>query len=142
MHTYGNWPDKKFNQVEDAASMIGEFVARWGRIGVMQTKEKFGTVRVYCHFGIDCIHSVIWPRHCWIHKWWPYRLDLAISKLITPLINRVLAPYQIWVYRKAYSQAVNKYPHLKNEIMCCADYGELLEGVAGYKHSDYWKEYK
>ena len=142
MHTYGNWPDEYFNQVDDAADQIGRYMARWGRICVLQTKEKFGTVRVYCHLGFSSFHEVIWPRHCWIHKWWPYRLDLTLSRRIMTVVNKIILPYQRFIYRRAYSQAVNKYPHLKNEIMCVADYGELLEGVAGYKHSDYWKEHK
>lgn len=142
MHYYGSWPDEYFNQVDQAAYEIGTFCARWGRMSVLQTKEKYGTVRVYCSFGWDCIHSIIWPKYCWIHKWWPYRLDLALSRHIMPVLNRLVARYHIWVYRKAYRNAVKKYPHLREEILCCADYGEVLEGVAGYKHSDYWKEVK
>lgn len=130
MHTYGNWSDKYFEQVDDAAEMIGAFISRWGRMGVMQTKEKFGTVRVYCHFGIDCIHSIFWPRHCWIHKWWPYSFDLSISSWLMPLVNKIMVPYQEWIYRLAYKRAVKKYPHLTNEILVMADYGKLLDGIA------------
>lgn len=140
MHSWGHWPDKLFNQVDECAFEIGTFIARWGRMGVLQTKEKFGTVRVYCSFGFDCIHSIVWPKHHWIHKWWPYRLDLWISTLLQPVINPMLHLLQKKVYRLAYKRAVRKYPHLRNEIFCCADFGELLEGVEGYKHSDYWKE--
>lgn len=142
MHSWGSWPDKYFNQVENAAEEIGTFIARWGRMGVMQTKEKFGTVRVYCHFGFDCIHGLIWPRHCWIHKLWPYKIDLLMSSLLGRILNIILIPYQKFIYRLAYKRAVKKYPHLREEIFSCVDFGEVLEGVEGYKHSDYWTEVK
>lgn len=111
-------------------------------MGVMQTKEKFGTVRVYCSFGFDCFHGLIWPRHCWIHKWWPYRFDLWISQYLQPVINPILIFLQKKLYRLAYKRAVKKYPHLWKEIIVMADFGPMLEGIAGYKHSDHWKEIK
>jgi hypothetical protein len=138
MHTYGHWPAKYFNQIEAAASEIGWFLSRWGRVPVLQTKEKFGTVRVYCSFGWDSLHCIIWPRHCWIHSWWPYKLDLKISWYLMPILNKLVVKYHIWLYRKSYARAVEKYPHLKDEILSGADFGEVLEGVAGYKQSDYW----
>lgn len=142
--TYHNWGEEgiDWRGIEDAADEIGVFLAKWGRISVHQTKEKFGTVRVYCSFGWDCFHGIIWPRHMWIHKWWPYYFDLLIAKVTLPILSRVAFPYQRWIYRKAYSNAVKKYPHLREEIFSCVDFGELLEGVEGYKHSDYWKEVK
>jgi hypothetical protein len=35
----------------------------------------------------------------------------------------------MWLYRKLYSDMVKKFPHLKEEIVCCADYDELLIGL-------------
>lgn len=140
MHTYGKWPDKYFGQIEDAAYEIGTFISRWGRMTVLQTKEKFGTVRVYCSFGSSCIHGLVWPRRMWVHRFWPYKLDLLMSSLLCKILNIILIPYQRFIYRLAYKRAVTKYPHLWDEIMCCADHGDVLEGVEGYKHSDYWKE--
>lgn len=129
MHKWGKWDDKYFDQVANAANEIGTFIARWARIGVSQTKEKFGTVRVYCHFGYSCIHGIIWPRHNWIHQWWPYRFDLWLSQLLLPIINKLIFPYQKLIYRLAYKRAIQEYPHLREEILCCADFGEFLEGV-------------
>lgn len=140
MHSYGKWPDEYFDQVSDAAYEIGTFISRWGRIGVSQTKEKFGTVRVYCYFGFDSVHGLIWPRHCWIHEWWPYRLDLLMSSLLSKILNTIFLPYQRFIYRLAYKRAIKKYPHLRDEIFSCADFGEILEGVEGYKHNDYWED--
>jgi hypothetical protein len=139
MHSWGE-KGVDWEGIENSASEIGAFLARWGRMGVTQTKEKFGTVRVYCHFGWDCLHSIIWPRRHWIHKWWPFYIDLLLSRYILELLNNVVIPYQRFVYRRAYTLAVKKRPHLREEILCYADFGEILEGVAGYKHGDYWKE--
>jgi hypothetical protein len=44
-------------------------------------------------------------------------------------INRVIVPYHIWLYRRAYRNAVRKWPHLVDEICSAADYGELLVGI-------------
>jgi hypothetical protein len=138
-----NWEEKgvDWDGINDSAEEIGKFISRWGRIGVHQTKEKYGTVRVYCHFGIDSIYQIIFPRRMWVHLKWPYSLDLSICRVIMPVLNRVILPYQHWIYRKAYAKAVKNRPHLREEILCCADFGELLEGVAKYKHSDYWTKY-
>lgn len=128
MHSWGDedFSDELFNQVEDAAQYIGENLRKWFRVGVMQYKEKFGTVRVYCHLGFSCFHSIIYPGYCWIHKWWPYSLDLKISEYLMPLLNRIVIPIQISGYRYFYKRAIQKWPHLREEIICCADYDEYL----------------
>lgn len=115
--------------IENAAYYIGDFLAKWGRINVSQTKEKFGTARVYCHFGWSCFHTIIWPRHMWIHKWWPYRADLHISKYLMPIFNWIAGRWQVKIYRMAYKRALKKWPHLREEILCCADGHELLKDL-------------
>jgi len=131
MHYYGEWPAKYFEQIDAIAYKIGMFIAKWGRIRVLQTKEKFGTVRVYCHFGFDSIHGLVWPKHDWIHKWWPYGFDLWISHKVHKIIwlQRLFTQYQEWIYKLAYKKATKKYPHLKPEILDCADYGKLLRKI-------------
>ena len=126
-----DWSEKDvdWQGIDNAAYYIGCFITRWGRIGVMQTKEKFGTVRVYCHLGFSCFHGLIWPWHHWIHTWWPYKLDLTISRLIDRCVNYVLLPWQRLVYRQAYKNAIKKWPHLKEEILNCADFSEELKGL-------------
>lgn len=42
------------------------------------------------------------------------------------LFNRILVPYQCWLYTRVYGQALKKWPHLRLEILCGADYSELL----------------
>jgi hypothetical protein len=131
MHSYGDKdiPEDLFDQVDDAASYIGNFIARWGRIHVSQTKEKFGTVRVYCYFGIDCLFGLLWPKKNFIPKWWPYRIDLAVWRWIRIPFNFLFIPYQQVIYRLAYKRAIQRWPHLKDEILDCADFNELLRGL-------------
>lgn len=117
--------------INDAVPYIGEWLSKYARIRVRDYKEKYGTVRVYCSFGFDCFHAIIWPRHCWIHKLWPYKLDLWLS-YHTPIlkwINCLVVPFQVRLYKWRYAKAVQKWPHLREEITCCADYHELLKDI-------------
>jgi len=129
MHSYGRWPDVRFYEVDLAAEYVGNFIARWGRISVHQTKEKFCTVRVYCHLGWDTLHAIIWPRRMWVHPLWPYRLDLLFCRCFQPILSLISDKLQPKIYRLAYKRAIKKWPHLKEEILCCADMGELLKGL-------------
>ncbi len=131
MHFWGDkdFSDEQFNQVGDAAEYIGSNLLKWFRIGVRQRKEKYGTVRVYCSLGFSSLYSLWRPHYVWIPKWWPYSLDLNISRYLMPLVNFIALPIQQIGYRYIYKQAVKKWPHLKNEILCCADFSEYLKGL-------------
>lgn len=123
-HTWGSWPDEWFSQVGQAADEIGEFCRRWGRIQVNQSKEKYGSVRVYCHFGLYNLNCVFYPGYHYIQE--PRRL---MNIRIPAWISTVFFPYQKFIYRLAYKRALKKYPMIHNEILCCADYDEFLEGL-------------
>jgi hypothetical protein len=142
MHTWGD-EDVDWEGINDAAYYIAHWLKTWARLGVLDYKEKFGTVRVYCSFGFHSFYSIWRPSHCWISKRWPYKLDLWIASE-TPImdwINAVVIPIQMKAYAWRYKKAVQKWPHLYKEIVSQADHGELFEGVVpGYKHSDYWRE--
>ena len=116
----------KYETLDRIASKIGDFCVRWGRIQVTQTKEKYGTVRVYCSFGIGTLYNVIRPGYHWIGKEWYWRLSYKIK---LHHLHWIVVPYQIIVYRFAYKKAVEKYPELKEEILSCADWPEYLEGL-------------
>ena len=141
-----HWGDKDSQgrdicyRVEDAADYIGSFLAKWGRINVLQAKEKFGTVRIYSSWGWSCFHGIIWPSHCWIHKWWPYSLDLWLSGWLLPIFVWLTEWYRRYIYRLAYKKALKKWPDIRHEILSSVDYEEIMEGYLGYKHSDYWRE--
>lgn len=129
MHSWGNWPDKKFRMVDDAAGFIGVGIRRWGRIGVTQWKEKFGTARVYCRFGWSSFYSIWRPHYCWVPKWWPYSLDLTVSRYLMPVLNKIVVPIQTHIYRWFYRRAIQKWPSIKKEIIYGADFPELLKGL-------------
>lgn len=137
------WGEENFDWkgLDEAGWYIGRWLRTWTRLSVFDIKEKFGSLRIYCHFGWDCFYSIWRPSHCWISPWWPYRLDLAVSKYVMPIINILIIPLQKKAYVWRYKKAVEKWPHLRDEILSDADYGELFEGaIPDYKHSDYWSE--
>lgn len=129
MHHWGDGFEY-FGEVGRAADEIGTFCKRWGRIGVTQTKEKYGTARVYCGFGIHQLFSLTHPGYAFSrYPKWLWTIDcLYISKIFSFLrINKVIVPYQTWVYRLAYKRALKKYPMIREEILDGADYTELLQ---------------
>lgn len=119
-----------------AAYEIGKFLLKWGRIPVRQTKAKFGTVRVYCSFGYYSFHCFFNPQHIFV-RWpkWLYGIDLQISSYIMPILNKIVIPYQQFIYRRAYERAVKRFPTITGNILCCADFPEVLEQVK----NKYWK---
>lgn len=136
-----DWSDETvdWDGINAAAQYLGVGLRTYFRIAVADWKEKFGTVRVYCHFGWNSFYSVWRPSHHWIPKWYPYYLDLLISRPILWVINPLVRRVQIWGYVLMYKNAVEKWPHLRDEILSAADWGELFEGkIPGYRHSDYW----
>lgn len=122
--------DDKSYDCDMIAYGIGNYLVKYGRICVSQTKEKFGSVRVYCYFGYSCIYNIFYPRRMYIH-WpkWLYRIDLAISPYVLKIINPLVIPYQKFIYKKAYAKAVEENPHLAREIILFADWSEFLEDL-------------
>lgn len=126
MHTWGD-EGVDWEGIGDAAEYIGRNLRRWGRVGVTTTKEKYGTVRVYCGFGWYQLFSITHPGYVYSrYPNWLWSLDcLYLSRLIRPL-NRVVVPYQRWLYTYFYGRALKKWPHLRLEILSGADWNELL----------------
>ena len=127
MHDWGG-DFKNFYEVGQAADEIGEFCRRWGRIGVRQTKEKYGTARVYCSLGWYQLHCITHPGHCYSrYPKWLWKFDINyLSKIIRriPIIR-----YHKFIYRLAYKRALRKYPFIRDEIIYGADWSEFLEGL-------------
>lgn len=138
MHDWSsNWPH--FADVGEAADYIGAFCKKWGKIRVSQTKEKYGTARVYCSFsGCPNLHELFWPGHYYI-RWerlgfFGDILQWIDNKIIDNIIyysgiNYIFVPYQEFIYRLAYKRAMKKYPHIKKEIKHGADFDELLKNL-------------
>lgn len=130
--------------INAAASYIGLWLRKWARMQVRDYKEKYGTVRVYCSFGWNEFHDIVYPGYCWYRQYWPVALDHFLSYK-TPLmrwINLLVYPIHKYLYVWRYKKAVQKWPHLYREIVSAADWGKLFEGkIPGYKHSDFWEEF-
>jgi len=129
MHAWGD-EDVDWRGINEAARYIGQGLAKWGRISVRQYKEKWGTVRVYCGLGWFNFHSITHPGYVYNrYPKWLSKIDYAIGVPIMKVLNGLVVPIQKRIYRKIYANAVAKWPHLSKEILCAADYHELLEGI-------------
>ena len=125
------WGDKgvDWGGIDDAASYIGDGLRKWGRVSVSQYKEKYGTVRVYCSLGLWDWHQLTHPGYAFNQwpKWlWPFNFR---GVWLIRLLNKAIYPFHCWLYRRYYEEAVRRWPHLKEEILCCADWDELLGGL-------------
>ena len=126
-----DWSEEDFDWqgLNDAGEFIGAWLRKWVRMEVCDIKEKFGTLRIYCGFGWSSLYSIWRPHYCWIPKWWPYKLDRILSNALLPILNPIVARIQMKAYTWRYKKAVEKWPHLKEEILCCADWRELLGDI-------------
>ena len=131
MHYWGD-EGVDWEGINSAASYIGLFCRKWGRISVTQYKEKYGTVRVYCSFRWVSLHSLTHPGY--VYSQYPQWLWSADIRYIGPFFRKSGLSFLIWqwqkfIYRLAYKNALKKWPHLRKEILSCADFDELLEGL-------------
>jgi hypothetical protein len=126
MHYWGDndFSDEMFAQVGQAADYIGTFLRKWGRVHVSCTKEKYGTARVYCSFGIYNVNTLVYPGYHYIQKpTWLMHLRLPEWKWLQVGI----ANYQLWLYNLAYNKAFKKFPLVQKEIYYGADYSEFIQ---------------
>lgn len=122
MHGWGS-SFNYFGDVGAAATYIGQMCRSWGRIDA-HDKEKYGTVRVYVMFGCKDLHSLLYPGYAYVRG--NYRL--MTFPFLAPL-RPLVSWWQPFIYRLAYKRALRKWPRIRIEILLCADYPELLEGL-------------
>lgn len=125
------WGDEDFDwgSLNDAIEYIDRKFRLW-RINVRQTKEKWGELRCYCNLGLLMFHQIIWPGYVfnqYPYKWM-WKLDINLSWLWR-ILNLIVLPIHIRVYRYYHKKATKKWPHIKAEILGCPDYPELLKGL-------------
>mgnify|MGYP001588249460 CR=1 FL=1 len=143
MHLWGD-ETVDWGGIDAAARFIGEGLRFW-RIDVRQWKEKYGTVRVYCSFGFPWWQSLTHPGHVWCR--WPRWLDFITYAhswynpfyFTLRLLNLVVIPFHVWLYKFYYRKACRKWPHLREEILRGADYYELL-GASVTNQQIWWPE--
>lgn len=132
MHQWGD-TDFDWEGLDWCINYLNINLTRWGRINVRQTKEKFGTLRCYCSLGWYSLLDITHPCSGYIHDRcypeWLITFDIYILSKIIPYLNYIILPYHKWLYRKLYKDCVKKYPHLQEEILCMADYPELLKNL-------------
>lgn len=127
MHIWGD-TDFDWESLDKAIRFIDTNLVRWGRINVRQSKEKYGTARIYCSLGWHQFHSITHPRACFNrYPQWLWNFDCKYGHyLMKWMVNWWLVPWQKFVYSRVYYLACKRYPHLVEEICCMADYVELL----------------
>ncbi len=125
MHLWGD-EDVDWQGIGDAAEFIGLGLKKW-RVGVRDWKEKYGTVRVYCSFGLYHWEQLVRPG--WVsYRWpkWTWKWQ-SFPRPFFRLINILVVPLHVWCYKRYYRKALEKWPHLKAEILDAADFPELLD---------------
>lgn len=126
------WGEENFDWrgLDWCVNYLNKNLRRWGRINVRQTKEKWGMIRCYCSLGWYNLFSITHPG--WVsykvagYPKWLMSFDIFVLSRIIPHLNYIIVPYHKWLYRRLYKNCVKKYPHLREEILCMADFPELL----------------
>lgn len=173
---YSNWGQtleeghkNYWEDIGDIAQMIGndlispyqmnyyipegeDYLKQMSSIAVLQTKEKFGEVRVYCSIGCESIISKKYAKHVsevtkknnqWAEflrsqikppgysSWWEktMRAEYPISPKDFDVFSEEEVFSDIQHYRNTYMKYVRLFPHYKRSIISAADYGEyILDG--------------
>lgn len=141
---FHHWSDKAFDwkSLDDAVDIIYDTCIRWGRFGG-QCKEKFGCIRFYVKFKPLSFEALIYPGY--YYRKFPPWISTLDDKVFSPVLQfffgKLWNKWQRKVYNWAYQRALRKYPHLWDEILCDADFPELIEGGQEV-HDKYWTKHE
>lgn len=139
--THHEWGDKDFDWkgLDDCCNIIITICRRYGRFGG-QIKEKYGTIRFSSYMGYISLHSLIYPGYAWSQfPKWLWSFDIWYSgPFLQKYFGKMIFWWQRKVYNYAYQKAVKKYPHLKDEILCDADFPEYIIPYGQEVHDKYW----
>lgn len=130
MHYWGDDWDG-WDDLSRVCDEMWTFTRRWGRLGG-DIKEKYGTLRFYAKFH-HMVHDLIWPGYVycqwpkWLHFLWSW--DCWYYDKYCSRLRYCIVKYQYWIYRLAYRRALRRYPQIRKEILCAADYPELLAKI-------------
>ena len=101
----------------------------WGRIGV-NSKEKFGTARIYVSFWDGSLHGLFYPGYMRSKfPQWLWSLDIMyISRFLRwTRFPKIVGWYQSKIYGMAYRKGIRKFPKVKIELVVDADYPEFIK---------------
>jgi hypothetical protein len=135
------WGDKDcdWKGIDDAARYIGLWLRRYARMNVSDIKEKWGQPRVYVSFGWHQLFCITHPGYAYSrYPKWLWYLDIYYISGIVQLLNPVVVPIHKFLYKWRYKKAIQKWPHLKGEILSGADWPELLKDLGS---GEYWEFY-
>ena len=126
-----NWSDDSFDwkQLDESIEMVDSFMRFWGRIGV-NSKEKFGTARIYVTFWDGTLHGMVYPGYHFSQfpQWlWSFDLKYIGPFLRWTRLQKLIFWYQRKIYSKAYSRAIKAFPKIKIELVVAADREELIK---------------
>ncbi len=132
--THHFWGDDDFDwaSLNEAITYICETCRVWGRLPVYG-KEKWGNGDFYAYWWGGTVTELVNPVV--LGKigmpYWLYELDLKYShRVVKPLgIYRIFVKYQEWVYRRAFRQAIKRWPHIREELLGGMNDSELLEDL-------------
>lgn len=132
MHLWGD-EDFDWKQLGESIDMVDSFMRFWGRIGV-QSKEKYGTARIYVTFWDGSLHGALYPSYVFnqMPKWlWKMDLDYIGPFIRWTRLPKLVNWYQSKIYGIAYSRAIKKYPKVKIELVIHADCENLIKEYRG-----------
>lgn len=129
------WGDKTFDWhgLNEAIHYIDDFCTKYGFIQVT-SKEKWGQADIYVYWWDGTIWSLFYTSRWWkmSKKWpgWLRSVDFKLGDLLTLIgVRRLVHAYQQFIYKLAYDRALNRWPHLKEEIVGGMAEWEVLEKV-------------
>lgn len=141
MHYWGDdWP--YWSDLNDAIHYTTRYMIRYGRIPA-NGKEKYGECRIYCHFGIENLYWFFKPNyHFYRYHKYVRRLDDATFGKLFKLLREPIYKWQKFIYRRAYQNAIKKWPHIQLEIINGCDYSELVKDLwpKNSPYEDNWEE--
>lgn len=124
-----DWKDQTFDwkSLHEAELYITSFCRKYARLGG-QSKEKFGQLRFYAKFGLS-LHSLFYPGYHYNQfPKWLWTLDIyVLTPTLQFIFGKVFHKWQSYIYGLAYRRAIQKWPHIWDEIVAAADYPEYIK---------------
>jgi hypothetical protein len=129
-HEWGSEFDWK--SLGKACRFFSTYLRLVGRIQMIGTKEKYGTMRLEWfvwngHYN-ELLHAMIYPGQLFI-RWpvWMRRIDKVITAFCAKIgICKLISVYQRFIFNIVTLIAVKRWPHIRYEIMDELEFRDLL----------------